>query len=65
MNTILLIIGLLLLIISASVIGFIIRYRKQWFNKNKKKLATIVVVSGILAGSGLLLPTGDIVGGEP
>jgi hypothetical protein len=63
MNPILLITGLLLLIISVSVIGFIIRYRKNWFTKNKKKILTIIIATGILTGGGLLLP-GDIIAGR-
>jgi hypothetical protein len=57
MNTILFIIGLLFIIILLSIIGIIIRYRKQWFQRNKKKLAAVVITSSILAASGLFIPT--------
>ena len=62
MNNLLLITGFIALLITVILLGYIIRYKTTWFHNNKKKLLSILTISGVLLGGGLLLPS-DIVGG--
>lgn len=50
------------MLITVILLGYIIRYKTTWFKNNKKKIISVFIISGVLLGGGLLLPS-DIVGG--
>lgn len=62
MNNLILITGIISLLITVILLGYIIRYKTTWFKNNKKKIISVFIISGVLLGGGLLLPS-DIVGG--